>query len=84
MIDRPTVKLADLGNACWTYNHFTDDITTRQYRAPEAIVRAEYSCPVDIWALACLAFELLTGDYLFDPKHDPQLRYDRDEGTSLC
>ena len=27
--------VADLGNACWTYKHFTDEITTREYRAPE-------------------------------------------------
>jgi hypothetical protein len=24
------VKIADLGNACWTYQHFTQDIQTRQ------------------------------------------------------
>jgi hypothetical protein len=23
-------KVADLGNACWTYKHFTEDIQTRQ------------------------------------------------------
>ena len=31
--------LADLGNACWTYKHFTDEITTREYRAPEVLRR---------------------------------------------
>ncbi|KMS65658.1 hypothetical protein BVRB_034370, partial [Beta vulgaris subsp. vulgaris] len=34
---------------------------------------------VDIWATAALAFELLTGDYLFDPKTDDRKRYSRDE-----
>ena len=29
------VKIADLGNACWTYHHFTTEIQTRQYRSPE-------------------------------------------------
>lgn len=28
-------KVVDFGNACWTYKHFTEDIQTRQYRAPE-------------------------------------------------
>jgi len=28
-------KIVDFGNACWTDRHFTDDIQTRQYRAPE-------------------------------------------------
>jgi len=28
-------KIVDFGNACWSHKHFTDDIQTRQYRAPE-------------------------------------------------
>lgn len=28
-------KVVDFGNACWVNRHFTDDIQTRQYRAPE-------------------------------------------------
>lgn len=63
-------KIADLGNACWTYKHFTDDVTTRQYRSPEVITGGPYGTPIDIWSVACMAFELLTGDYLFDPKED--------------
>jgi serine/threonine-protein kinase SRPK3 len=34
-------RVVDFGNACWADKHFTDDIQTRQYRAPE--VRA-WSC----------------------------------------
>jgi serine/threonine protein kinase len=62
------VKIADLGNACWTHKHFTSDIQTRQYRAPEVIVGRVYSTPVDIWSTACIVFELATGDLLFEPK----------------
>jgi hypothetical protein len=29
--------IVDLGNACWTYRHFSEDIQTRQYRAPEVL-----------------------------------------------
>lgn len=61
------VKIGDLGNACWTYKHFTDQIGTTEYRSPEAIINADYDCATDVWALACITFELLTGDYLFDP-----------------
>jgi hypothetical protein len=62
------VKIVDLGNACWTYKHFTDDIQTRQYRAPEVLLGASYETSVDIWSLACIIFELVTGDLLFDPQ----------------
>lgn len=61
------VKIADLGNACWTYHHFTEDIQTRQYRCLEVILGAEYGTAADIWSTACMAFELATGDYLFEP-----------------
>lgn len=63
-----SVKIADLGNACWTNRHFTNDIQTRQYRSPEVILGAQWGASADIWSAACLVFELLTGDYLFDPQ----------------
>ncbi|RKP16530.1 kinase-like protein [Rozella allomycis CSF55] len=61
------VKIADLGNACWVDKHFTNDIQTRQYRSPEVLIGAEYDTSTDMWSFACMFFELLTGDYLFDP-----------------
>merc|ERR1719247_4076652 len=70
-------KVADLGNACWVEKHFSDDIQTRQYRAPETIIGAGYDTSADIWSLACMIFELVTGDYLFDPKACEE--YPRDE-----
>ncbi|KAK1444487.1 protein kinase domain-containing protein [Babesia gibsoni] len=60
-------KICDLGNSCWIQNHFTDEIQTRQYRAPETILQCGYDQSADIWSLACIVFELITGDYLFDP-----------------
>jgi len=69
--------IVDLGNACWTYKQFTQDIQTRQYRCPEVILGAKYSTPADVWSLACMAFELATGDLLFDPRSGKD--YDRDE-----
>ncbi|UKJ89846.1 serine/threonine protein kinase [Theileria orientalis] len=60
-------KICDLGNACWIDKHFTEEIQTRQYRSPEAILKIGYDCMSDIWSLACVIFELITGDYLFDP-----------------
>ncbi|XP_053706581.1 SRSF protein kinase 3 isoform X2 [Synchiropus splendidus] len=75
--DKLKVKIADLGNACWVHKHFTDDIQTRQYRALEVLIGAEYGPPADIWSTACMAFELATGDYLFEPHSGED--YTRDE-----
>jgi len=36
------------------YHHFTEDIQTRQYRCPEALLEANYSTPSDIWSAACI------------------------------
>ena len=59
------------------HHHFTEDIQTRQYRSLEVILNAGYDCSSDIWSLACMAFELATGDYLFEP-HSGEY-YSRDE-----
>lgn len=71
------VKIADLGNACWVDHHFTEDIQTRQYRSPEVLIGAGYGPPADVWSVACMAFELVTGDYLFEPRSGKY--YSRDE-----
>ena len=70
------VKIVDLGSACWTFKHFTDDIQTRQYRSPEVILGCGYDEKADIWSLGCIVFELLTGDLLFQPKSS---RYTKEE-----
>uniref|UniRef100_A0A8C7K839 non-specific serine/threonine protein kinase n=1 Tax=Oncorhynchus kisutch TaxID=8019 RepID=A0A8C7K839_ONCKI len=75
--DRLKVKIADLGNACWLHKHFTEDIQTRQYRSLEVLIGSGYNTPADIWSTACMAFELATGDYLFEPHSGED--YSRDE-----
>jgi len=69
--------IVDLGNACWTHRHFSEDIQTRQYRAPEVLIGSKYDTSADMWSLGCMTFELLTGDLLFDPRAGDD--YDRDE-----
>lgn len=49
------VKIADLGNATPSTKHYTEDIQTRQYRAPEAILgRRDWDARADIWSVACV------------------------------
>ena len=61
------VKICDIGNACWFNHHFSTIIQTRQYRSPEVILGIYYNETSDIWSLACIIFELVTGDFLFNP-----------------
>lgn len=61
------IKIADLGNACWYDEHYTNSIQTREYRSPEVLLGAPWGCGADIWSTACLIFELITGDFLFEP-----------------
>uniref|UniRef100_A0A8C3QGZ3 non-specific serine/threonine protein kinase n=1 Tax=Cyanoderma ruficeps TaxID=181631 RepID=A0A8C3QGZ3_9PASS len=71
------VKIADLGSACWTYKPFSKEIQTQSYRALEVLLGLDYGTPADIWSTACLAFEMATGECLFDPQ--PGKYFSRDD-----
>ncbi|XP_061312104.1 SRSF protein kinase 1-like isoform X1 [Pezoporus flaviventris] len=72
------VKIADLGSACWTYKPFCKEIQTQPYRALEVLLGLDYGTPADIWSTGCLAFEMATGEHLFDPQ--PGKYFSRDDG----
>ena len=74
---RGNVVLADFGNGCWIDKQFSEEVQTRQYRSPEVILGDGYSTPIDVWSCACVIFELLTGEFLFDPRTGDN--FDRDE-----
>ncbi|KAF8926388.1 serine/threonine-protein kinase SRPK2 [Dissophora ornata] len=78
-----TVKIADLGNACWENHHFTNDIQTRQYRSPEVILGAKWGPSTDVWSVACMSFELITSDYLFDPQSGTAYNKDDDHMAQI-
>nr|XP_009933454.1 PREDICTED: SRSF protein kinase 3-like [Opisthocomus hoazin] len=71
------VKIADLGSACWTYKPFSKEIQTQPYRALEVLLGLDYGTPADIWSMGCLAFEMATGECLFDPQ--PGKYFSRDD-----
>ena len=76
--DNIKIKIVDFGNACWTHKHFTDNIQTREYRSPEAILGIEYAPNTDIWSLACMIFEMITGRFLFKPQDGKTYKKDDD------
>uniref|UniRef100_T1IKT6 non-specific serine/threonine protein kinase n=1 Tax=Strigamia maritima TaxID=126957 RepID=T1IKT6_STRMM len=72
-----SVKIMDLGNACCVGKKVSEPIQTRPYRCPEVILGAYFKANADIWSTACMAFELATGQLLFEPF--PSSNYSRDE-----
>lgn len=76
--DKLFFKIADLGNACFAYKHFTEDIQTREYRSPEVLIGHEYFSNTDLFSLACTVYELLTNSFLFKPKKIPGIKKDED------
>jgi len=76
--DMVFAKLADFGNGCRSNRKVTDDIQTRQYRSPEVIIGAEWDETADLWSAACMFFELITGDFLFDPRTGEDWTRDED------
>lgn len=62
------LKLMDLGMATEKRieeSRMTSGVTTLHYRAPEVLMGLDYGSAVDIWAVGCLLYELLTGEVLF-------------------
>jgi serine/threonine protein kinase len=69
-LESMNISLADFGTHCEEHNYYEESFGTRYYQAPEIILMGKCSYPVDIWALGCTFYELLTGNLLFDPIKD--------------
>ena len=74
-MDRPaemafSFKICDLGSACSIeHRHSSCVLQTLNYRSIEIILGyPAYNEKIDIWSLACVYFELGTGEYLFNPQ----------------
>ena len=69
--ERVKVQLGDFGTACVIDDRENDYLQTSHYRSPEIILAYKYwGCPIDIWSLACVFFECLTGEYLFEGENE--------------
>ena len=69
-IRAPKITIADFGATCEEDEFYKGDFGTRYYRAPEIILKGEFSEKVDIWSAGCILYELIVGDFLFDPDKD--------------
>ena len=69
-LEKIDISLADFGTHCSENNYYDEPFGTRYYQAPEIILMGKCSYPVDIWALGCTFYELLTGELIFIPDKD--------------
>jgi serine/threonine protein kinase len=67
------VKLIDFGGSCFIHDYLSSYVQSRSYRAPECIVGAPYSKPIDMWSLGCVLFEIYTGSVLFSNRPIPHV-----------
>eukprot|EP00162_Nutomonas_longa_P014423 comp21962_c0_seq3/m.50179 comp21962_c0_seq3/g.50179 ORF comp21962_c0_seq3/g.50179 comp21962_c0_seq3/m.50179 type:complete len:558 (-) comp21962_c0_seq3:116-1789(-) len=73
-----SVKIVDLGNCHPISQPSRSEIQTHQYRAPEVILGLPYNESADTFSMACVFFEILTGDYLFDSEDGIGFNEDED------
>ena len=60
------IKICDFGTTQFTSDKCNFDIGTIDYSAPECIIGLPYGPGIDIWAVGCIVFEIVTGICLFD------------------
>ena len=71
-LTRTSIKLIDLGSACYQDQTLYSYIQSRFYRAPEIILGIPYTSAIDIWSLGCVLVELYTGIPLFPGENESE------------
>ena len=60
------IKICDFGTSHFTNDKCNFGIGTIDYSAPECIIGLPYGPGIDVWAVGCIVFEIITGICLFD------------------
>ena len=69
-IDDIEITIGDFGAACTEDEFYESEFGTRYYMSPEVILGGKINEKVDVWALGCILYELINGEFLFDPDKD--------------
>lgn len=64
------IRLIDFGNVTRDNEHHHTIISTRYYRAPEVILKLDWTHSCDMWSIGCVLIELYFGDLLFPTDDD--------------
>jgi serine/threonine protein kinase len=72
------VLIGDFGSSTPATELFSRHVGTDLYLAPELLLERNYTNAVDIWAMFTTAFELVTGDPIFDVFREFEIHYGDD------
>ncbi|ORZ03873.1 kinase-like domain-containing protein [Syncephalastrum racemosum] len=64
-LEDTSIQLIDFGSATFESEYHSTVVSTRHYRAPEIILGIGWSFPCDIWSVACVLVEFVTGEAYF-------------------
>ena len=65
LIKNNQVKLADFGLSQKNCKKKSFNIVSLWYRAPEILLKEDYSYPIDVWSIGCVWSECLSGNVLY-------------------
>ena len=71
--NKKVAHLIDLGTATHVNEQVYKYVQSRNYRAPEVILRVKYNEKIDMWSLGCLLFEIAKGKLLFEGNNEAEL-----------
>jgi serine/threonine protein kinase len=83
LIQHDIVKIADFGlSVLITGNKLSYNVVTLHYRAPEILAHLPYGKPIDIWALGCVLYQMITLRVPFHGDEHTQLDVIKQKATS--
>ncbi|KAK9837440.1 hypothetical protein WJX81_002465 [Elliptochloris bilobata] len=70
--NKARIKVIDFGSSCFEDERLYTYIQSRFYRSPEVLLGLPYGPAIDVWSMACILAELLTGFPLFPGEHEQE------------
>lgn len=78
------VVIADLGSTTRAKKLFSKTVGTQEYCAPECLMSDKFTSAIDIWATFTMYYEMIVGEYLFDPHSECDIKYGEDIDEDLA